>query len=81
MTEFKVTIGHKTITPDERSRRLAQAYQLILSWPDPGEIKTEPAGILCGDAAGSEGGTPAQTAIALILPPVEGTSSNRKGGQ
>jgi hypothetical protein len=66
MTEFKVTLGQKAIDPKERSRRLGQAYALILSWPAPGETKTEPvAEDLGGEAAaGSEGGTPAQTADA-----------------
>ena len=57
MPDWNVIIRHSNIDPQERSRRLAQAYELILSWPDPREQNLTPA-----DEDLSQGTTGAQTA-------------------
>ncbi len=43
MPDLKVILAQSNIDPKERRRRLAQAYQLIMSWPVPGEQKPTPA--------------------------------------
>jgi hypothetical protein len=43
MTHMKIETKSNHIDTEERSRRLAQVYALILSWPNPRERSDAPA--------------------------------------
>ncbi len=55
MQDFKPRVTQCTVDPQERSRRLAQVYSTILSWPDSRETEIEPADVNLdeGTATGS----------------------------
>ena len=62
MSVLRNRVTQSVISEEERSRRVARVYELILSWPDPVEKETESTGNFGEDTANSARNTPAQEA-------------------